>query len=538
MLLKNKLKAALSLALACILVTGSVPVKAATDASPPNPDVYITREAFFVMLAKAALQRDGVSLPFDGTYDATVFADLADIRAENRPYIMFLYELGIVGGAIVDGVRYVIPHALLTRQDAATSVGRWLGLDPAGGVTRDPLFTDDETIAGYARGFVYQLAEMEFITGCPDGSFRPRDPVSYAETSALIINNRESGLLLTHFGGGDLGNADGRTFETLFANPHGLTFDNNGSLVVFDTYNAGVKRLGKRKSQTLLGLDVVNDDFGFAQPGHLDGPQTAALFSRPVDGVYAPNGDLFIVDRDNHAIRLLRGDRVYTFAGGVQGFADGLFGAARFNTPSAIAIDKNGNLYIADTLNHVIRRISPDGSVTTVAGRNGVPGYADGRGSAARFNEPSGIAVCGNGYLYIADTGNHVIRRITPEGYVTTVAGVVSPIPMGEEYGTGGYADGAARLALFNFPRGLYWADGVLFIADTGNHAIRALTPSGNVVTAAGSGEPGNRDGLPDRAMLNKPTAAVYRDGILYIADMLNNKIKTVPIDLEGEDFR
>jgi sugar lactone lactonase YvrE len=496
------------LVLVLLLLSGTVPAQAADG---------LTREAFFVMLAETVLYHSGAPLTLGAEYDTAVFADLAEVRTQNRPYIMFLYGQGIVNGEITDdGTRYIRPHAPLTRQDAVVGLGRWLGLTQGGGVVqRDTLFADDEAIAGYARGFVYRLADMGIVTEYPGGYFKPLDPISYAETSAFIINIIGASLLRTHFGSG---------LETLFANPYGLTFDNNGNLIVFDTYNAGVKRLDSHSAQTLLGFDTVPDGFGFAAPGYLDGPQATARFARPTGGVYAPNGDLFIVDRDNHAIRLLRDGRVYTFA-------------ARFNYPAAIAISKNGDLYVADTMNHTIRRITPDGVVTTIAGKGGTPGYADGRGDAARFCEPSGIAVCDNGIIYVADTGNHLIRRIE-NGNVTTVAGVVTPIPDGEDYRTGGFADGAGRFARFNFPRGLFWADGVLFIADTGNHAVRALTPSGNVITLAGNGEPGDFDGLPKGATLNKPTAAVYGNGTLYIADMLNNKIKALPIDLKGGDLR
>jgi len=192
-------------------------------------------------------------------------------------------------------------------------------------------------------------------------------------------------------------------------------------------------------------------------------------------------------------------------------------------------------------MNHCIRRITSSGNVSTIAGNPGEYGFANGRGSAALFWEPSGIAVTDTGVIYVADTGNHVIRRIE-NGNVTTVAGIVTPveIPVEDEedeedemdYRPGGYTDGPARSAMFNFPRGLCYADGVLFIADTGNHVMRALTVNGNVITVAGSGEPGDSDGAPEVAMMNKPTGSVYKNSFLYIADSLNNKIKMVYLDL------
>ena len=480
------------------------------DELPENPGAPITREAFCVMLAKAALHRTGASTTLTDPADANIFADTDEIKSENIPYIMYLFDQRILTGAMVNGERHMLPGSLLTRQDAAAFLGRWLGLDPERNTDSATAFIDNGELSNYARSIVYQLADMGIISGYPNGSFRPRNNISYAETSALIHKTMNGKLLLSYFGDGDLGNADGYAFETRFALPSGLCFDNNGNLIVFDTFNASVKRIDKNAT-TILGFSQVIDDFGFVMPKYHDDVRASALFGRPTDGVTAPNGDLFIVDSANHAIRLLRDDIVYTFAGGTQGYADGSKGTVRFNNPTAIAIDKNGNLIVADTLNHAIRRITPNGVVSTVAGRPGTAGNADGRGSAALFNDPSGIAVDTNGVIYVADTGNHLIRKIE-NGNVTTIA----------------------KNTEFDSPRGLYWAEGVLFIADMGNHTVKALTANGNVITVAGTGSPGDADGSPGNAMMNRPSAVVYKNGVLFIADTRNNKIKTVWLDAKS----
>jgi len=376
-----------------------------------------------------------------------------------------------------------------------------------------------------------------------EGDFLSQEVVYVHEasssTDAIYLSNSTlpDNELQTFFGSGELGNADGRALDTHFALPSGLCFDNDGNLIVFDTFNSGVKRIGSLESQTILGINVIVDDFGFAAPAYLDGPRLDALFGRPTDGVYSTNGDLFITDSVNHAIRLLRNGHVYTFVGGTQGSTDGKYGAAKFNLPSAIAIDKNSNLYIADTMNHTIRKVDPNGIVTTIAGRAGTAGSTNGNGRSARFNEPSGIAVDDDGVIYIADTGNHLIRKIE-DGRVTTIAGVHERIPTGEDYAFGGFEDGPADSAQFTFPQGLFFAEGVLFIADTGNNVIRALTAVGNVITIAGNGEPGDANGPQDEAMMNKPTGVVFRNGRLYIADSLNNKIKVISVDTGSEVFR
>ena len=510
------------------------------SAIPGNPNEFVTRETYSVMLAKTALTLEtGRPVAPNRPEGPSVFEDMDRISGENHLYILYLYDQGILQGALMDGKLYMQPGSLLTRQDAAVLLGRMLGLDTDRDVDPDSRFTDDSDISGYAVNSIYQLARLGIINGFPDGSFRPLNNISFAETSSLVFGvlegsptNRPGAQagLWTYFGSGIIGNADGADFETRFAMPHGVCFDNAGNLLVFDTYNAGVKRIRGNTSETILGFSEILDDHGFAMPQYLDGAMGAALFGRPMAGVSAPNGDLFIVDSENNAIRLLRDGSVYTFAGGVRGFANGRMERARFDFPTAIAIDRAGNLFVADTHNHAIRRITPDGNVTTIAGRAGVPGHSDGSASTALFWEPSGIAVGADGAIYVADTGNHVIRKIE-RGMVTTIAGAVSDIEPGEEYRPGGYSDSPAASAMFNFPMGLSYVDGVLFIADTGNHAVRALTKSGTVVTLAGSGEAGFADGQPGVSMMNKPTSIAYRNNTLYIADSINNRIRAITIN-------
>jgi hypothetical protein len=148
----------------------------------------------------------------------------------------------------------------------------------------------------------------------------------------------------------------------------------------------------------------------------------------------------------------------------------------------------------------------------------------------ALFSEPSGIGIDENGAIYVADTGNHVIRKIE-NGIVTTIAGAREEVLPGEDYNPGAYSDGTASNARFNLPGGLYYAEGTLFIADTGNHAVRVLR-NGVVTTIAGNGRAGEAEGTQWLSMMNKPTAVVYHNGVLYIADSLNNKINSVNLDL------
>jgi hypothetical protein len=197
-------------------------------------------------------------------------------------------------------------------------------------------------------------------------------------------------------------------------------------------------------------------------------------------------------------------------------------GAARFWFPAAVAVDSAGNVYVVENGNDTISKVTPDGSVTTLAGRPGSPGSANGTGSAARFYGPLGAAVDSAGNLYVADTGNHTIRKVTPAGVVTTLAG---------QSGSFGSANGTGSAARFENPNGLSVdSAGNVYVADTVNHTIRKLTPAGVVTTLAGlAGRSGSTDGTNSNARFNFPTAvAVDSATNIYVTDTFSHTIRKV----------
>jgi hypothetical protein len=268
---------------------------------------------------------------------------------------------------------------------------------------------------------------------------------------------------------------------------------------------------------TLAGQPLIS--------GNSDGVGSAALFYYP-SGIAADNsGNLYLADTDNNTIRKIVASTgaVSTLAGltGSSGAADGTGSAARFNNPSGVAADSAGNVYVADTVNNTLRMVTPQGSVTTLAGSPGVAGSTDGIGTAARFQGPQGLALDASGNLYVADTNNHTIRKVVlSTASVTTVAGTA---------GNPGSADGSGSSAQFDFPSGVAVDSvGNVYVADTENNTIREILPSGVVATSAGlAGYSGCADGRGVAARFDSPSAvAVDSSGNVYVTDTDNFTIR------------
>lgn len=486
----------------------------------------VTREVFLSASARLLM----------GTSDSEVlppFEDLNQILPENIPAFTALYEAGIITGSIVNGKRYAKPEALITRQDAFTLLARLL--DRSSEAVFD--FTDLDSVAPYAMSSLAWFVERGLIHGQPDGTVAPLRTLTVNEMAVILLRAydyslRNQPLASTLAGTGNRGASDGTAETASFTLPGGVFLEAGGTLLVADTYNNLLRRISDGSVTTLAGSIKALDELRFPKGYLRDGDLSEALMNRPMSAVAGTDGAIYVADSENHAIRQLQDGQMTTFCGGTAGYADGVREQALLNGPGALAMDDGGTLYVADTLNHCIRTISPDGVVSTLAGTPGEAGegYLDGEASSALFREPSGLAVSPDGSaLYIADTGNHVIRMLRG-GVVTTVAGMTDEA---DEDGRplGGFADGTASGARFRYPSGLALAGDILIVADTGNHLIRALTPDGRVVSVCGRGEPGDADGPALDAALNAPSGVCYDGEHLYIADTANNKIKTMPFD-------
>lgn len=311
---------------------------------------------------------------------------------------------------------------------------------------------------------------------------------------------------------------DGAVAVARFCTPIGLAAEGSGGILVAD--------LGQMIRRIDLGAGSVSTLAGSLNTfGSADGTGAAASFGVPTFVAVDGAGNGFVGEYMNHDIRRVTpGGVVTTFVGSAAtpGSADGTGSAAQFFQPQGVAFDGGGNLFVADSGNHTIRKVTPDGVVTTFAGQAGVSGSADGTGTAASFNVPRGLAFDGSGNLFVGDSGNHLIRRITPDGVVTTFAG---------QPGVSGSDDGLGPVALFAGPSGLAFSpSGTLFVTDWDGHTVRMVEPDATVETVAGSGgEPGYADAEgPDARFHNPGGVMVGADGVVWVADALNSSIRRI----------
>lgn len=340
---------------------------------------------------------------------------------------------------------------------------------------------------------------------------------------------------LAGIGGRGLENGSGD--NSRFAFPLGMDV-RKGTAIIADTENNLVRSYHGNRTVTYAGRVTGRDSYGAAFGGYVDSSYGRTQFNKPSDCAWLPDGRVIIADRDNNAIRVAGKNWVYTLNGtGESGYKEGRPGEAEFSTPSGIAADSVGNIYVADTGNHCIRKISSNGTTSLVAGTPEQGGFNDGDCKEALFMEPASIAVAEDGSLYVADAGNQRIRRIA-DGQVTTLTGGSQATYLDTEYKMPGFVDGAAQEAKFWFPEGICMAGPVVIVADTGNHAIRAVAPSGRVQVIAGTGEAGFQDGPPLEGVLNRPSDVAWEDGVLYIMDSGNSALRSMEFDpwkwLEG----
>jgi hypothetical protein len=316
-------------------------------------------------------------------------------------------------------------------------------------------------------------------------------------------------VVSTFAGSGEAGTANGNGTAASFNQPNGLAVDAAGNLYVADAGNHMIRKITPAGAVTTLA--------GSGIFGAVNGPGASATFDSPSGVAVDAAGNVYVADYANSLIRKVTpGGVVSTFAGSPNaGDTNGTGTAASFNNPTDLAIDNSGNLFVADYANSMIRKITPAGVVTTFVGSENI-GSDNGTGAAATFDFPFGITIDASGNLYVTDSFNFLVRKITPAGVVTTLAGS----------GNRDYVDGTGVAASFkNLSYLAVDKNGNLYVIDT--NMIRKIDPNVVVTSIIGSGAVGATDGLALQASFNGPLGiAVDGSGNIYISDAGNNLIR------------
>jgi len=351
---------------------------------------------------------------------------------------VFSFKLAIASGALFAGVTGATAQSLAIHTLAGN-----LASGSTNGFGSNARFNQPMGLTADSAGNV-------FVTDAGNGTIRKITSNGFASTLAGLAGN--------------FGSTNGAGVSARFFGPQGIATDSAGNLYIADTANALIRKLSP--DGTVSALAGAGTNFN-----SFDGTGTNAQFYQPeglaVDGA----GSVFVADAWNHTIRKITpAGTVTTLAGLARnyGCADGAGSQARFNRPSSIALDSATNLFVTDSLNHAIRKITPGGSVSTIAGLAGVWGSADGTNGGARFFQPNGIVVANASNIFVVDCGNQMLRKISASGtnwVVSTVAGLA---------GSAGSTNGTGSAARFSFPAGLALdGAGELYVADSGNNLIR-----------------------------------------------------------------
>ncbi len=337
----------------------------------------------------------------------------------------------------------------------------------------------------------------------------------------FFINKIDAQIVVTVAGQAEVpGEADGPAFDATFNNPHGIAVDQNGNVYTCDRWSHLIRKITPDGMvSTVAGRKGISGD--------MDGDTTIALFNEPWGICVDQQGNILVADTRNNKIRKISPSGIVSTVAGSGNFgsSDGIGTSSTFGNPTGIECDAEGNIYVADHLTHIIRKIDPNGVVSTIAGTPYLMGSTDGPGGIASFARPYGLSLDNDGNILVADEWNHKIRKIDLDGVVSTVAG----------NGAVGSLDGEVESSSFNYPWDITVDSmGNIFVADGYNYLIRKITTDGMVASFAGTLETtGATDGMGSLATFSGATAIAISPLTkeIFIGDAYNNLVRKL-IDL------
>ncbi len=460
------------------------------------------------------------------------FVDTQELSSDILLAVQSVYNNGIVSGKVVNGKLYFGYNDKITREEMVTIIGRYLNLTSSD----DILFKDASKVSPWAKQYVSYFYNNKIVELDATGNFNPKGVVSREEVvetlyavSDYLNTQLDNGLVVKNYiGNNNIGFKNDTYTNSTFTMISDLDLLKDNSFLITDSQANQLRVANNDKVSVLVGKNSVYDFSGLPIGGYVDGNVDGAMLNKPNKSlVYDDNVIIFTQEGSN----VVRGynavdKKVYTVVGLEEsGYKNGSNNVALFNNPTGVAKDSAGNIYVADTLNHVIRKIDKNYNVTLYAGTPNSYGNVGGSLENAKFNEPTDLFMVDD-VLYICDSGNNMIKKIV-DNKVVIVAGVDTYLNEDTNTQVGGDRDGSVSVAKLSYPTGIFVEEDVVYIADSENNKIKMIK-NGVVTTVAGSGEYGNQLGNALQATFDYPSAVVVKDGNVYVADKYNHAIKVI----------
>ncbi len=495
-----------------------------------SPSKNMTRGEACILIINSL----GIEVQNHSTIDAK-YEDLNEIEEKYIPYVLASYEYNLMSGKMNNGKVEFAFNDDITKEEFLTILGNYFDFisDVENG------FNDKRDISSWSKKYVNYFYENGLLVGDKNGNLNPKNNLRRDETVMILSNvinyGKENDMIVSKFiGNGKLGYENGSFENSTFTKITDIAFDSNYNLLLVDSLSNKIRsaNINSYTTKDLVGnIDKLNLS-GLPVGAYVDGAKEVAFLNKPENILISLDELVFFTEKETNSIRLYDDEQksVKTFAGNkTAGYENGSLNEAMFNRPMGMAEDSVGNIYVADTLNHVIRKINrANGEVTLFAGVPNNYGNTLGNSMTAKFNEPVDLFIDDNDVIYIADAGNNAIKKID-NGVVSLVAGASTEMSELTQTQIGGDKDGLYTEAQLSYPMGVYVYDDVVYVADTYNNKIKKI--QNNVVTTiAGSGEIGNDLGDAKTATFNKPMSIIALNDRLYIADSDNQTVKIIDL--------
>ncbi|MFV0520225.1 MAG: S-layer homology domain-containing protein [Lachnospirales bacterium] len=485
------------------------------------PEKYATRGEAIVLVVTS----NNLNLTYENN---TPFIDFEEILDVYKPYVITSYNEGVVNGVSTkNGVEFAFDD-LITREQLVTLLGNYYNVSS----NTENKFLDNDSVSDWALPYVNYFNKNGLVIGDDKGNFNPKDYVTRQEVVIIIDRCEEffngyGNNVSVYVGSGEIGYLNSAYEDSSLTIIADIDFDDDNNIVFADSLINKIRIAKDGVVSDVFGNLNETDFAGTPIGGYVDGDLSEVLLSEPQKIITLDNGMILFTESTNNTIRAYDENRVYTLGGKIEsGYKNGKLSEALFNRPMGMAEDSKGNIYVADTLNHVIRKIDVNGNVTLYAGTPEKSGNVNSTLTNSLLNEPVDIFIDEYDTLYIADSGNNAIKKIE-NGNIVLVAGGSTEIDPLTDTEIGGDLDGEATKALFNYPMGIFVEDKKIYIADTFNNKVKVVE-NGYVTTLAGNGENGNMVGDLTEASFSSPTAVLVLDNIIYVADSNNHMIKNI----------